>query len=515
MVTMGKPSNQLPERYMSLDFQNYLTREGFSIIHIEGDGNCLFRSISYLICGNQDKHARYRRLAVQHIKMNRKDFADFLIETEGEVNKYCERMIKDGVWGGHLELMALCSVLKCRFVVINEKKEKTIIELDDQVNQPHFYIAYDRDKLHYSSLIRLTNKQREPESKRVKRKLDEFLLAQKEYQQDSASNLKKTKLNSEEVNNRLKKNQPPLQIKLPPKTNHSEDSIDFSSILTYNSQELILWCLKTGILKHPKRCSKCRSKSGKNSLLRLEAREKSLDQYVWRCKEKTCKEIRNIRTGNKLLESFPKVELKIILIYIFTQYCFLIPAVTSIQTLGIGVNTIRKLSNLLTEWIVKDYELELDYKGQFGSKNSIVEIDESCFFRRKFNKGRYLKQVWAFGIVERNTGRLYVEVVKKRNALTLVPIIQKWVSLETKYLISDDWGAYKKLKSLKYNHEKVIHSKNFVNPENPLVHTQTIENKWSQIKNMMKKKRGKVSRALFSQKICEIAWRIMHLKIYK
>ena len=55
----------------------------------------------------------------------------------------------------------------------------------------------------------------------------------------------------------------------------------------------------------------------------------------------------------------------------------------------------------------------------------------------------------------------------------------------------------------------VKHKKNFVDPNNSLIHTQTIENRWGQIKGMMKK-RGKVSRTLFCDKVQEIVWRIMN-----
>jgi len=59
------------------------------------------------------------------------------------------------------------------------------------------------------------------------------------------------------------------------------------------------------------------------------------------------------------------------------------------------------------------------------------------FFGRKSNNGRVLKQVWGFGFVERETGRLFVEVVPKRDKKTLIPIIQKWISKNTMYVITD------------------------------------------------------------------------------
>jgi len=68
-----------------------------------------------------------------------------------------------------------------------------------------------------------------------------------------------------------------------------------------------------------------------------------------------------------------------------------------------------------------------------------------------------------------------------------LPIIQKWVSPKATYIISDEWRAYNGLKKLHFNHKTIKHKDNFVNPNNRIIHTQTIENRWGQIKSMMKK----------------------------
>jgi len=213
------------------------------------------------------------------------------------------------------------------------------------------------------------------------------------------------------------------------------------------------------LLRRPVRCLKCRIKLGKSISLTLIKRDTALDGYVWRCKDKSCREERNIRIGNKLLEMFAKISLKTLLLYIFNHFCMMSPANTSRQALGIGFKTIHNLSSLLNDWILKQYLLEMNSQNKFGSYGSIVEFDESCFFKRKNNKGRVLNNIWTFGIIERDTGRLYVQVVEKKDAKTLLTIIQERVSLKASYVISDEWKAYGKLKSLKYNHVTVKHKK--------------------------------------------------------
>ena len=54
-------------------------------------------------------------------------------------------------------------------------------------------------------------------------------------------------------------------------------------------------------------------------------------------------------------------------------------------------------------------------------------------------------------------------VVVKRNAETLIPIIQRHVLPGTE-IASDEWRAYSKLRELGYIHYTVNHSKNFVDP---------------------------------------------------
>jgi len=76
-------------------------------------------------------------------------------------------------------------------------------------------------------------------------------------------------------------------------------------------------------------------------------------------------------------------------------------------------------------------------------------------------------------------------------------------------VVSDEWRSYTQLQKLGYNHQTIKHKENFVDPQDPQIHTQTIENRWGQLKTLMKK-RGKFSRISFPEKIKEMSWRIMN-----
>ena len=133
-----------------------------------------------------------------------------------------------------------------------------------------------------------------------------------------------------------------------------------------------------------------------------------------------------------------------------------------------------------------------------GGPGIIVEIDETVIVKRKYNKGRAIKEVWIFGGIERESGKCFViellvafnienlskdERLKRlpRDKATLLPIIQKFIRPGS-IIYSDGWGAYNCLSEYGYTHDTVIHKTNYVNPDNNVVHTQTIERMWKDLK---------------------------------
>ena len=63
--------------------------------------------------------------------------------------------------------------------------------------------------------------------------------------------------------------------------------------------------------------------------------------------------------------------------------------------------------------------------GVIGGPGTIVEIDESKFGKRKYNRGKHVDGVWVFGGIERgNQGNCFFFVVDDRSRATLLPIIK-------------------------------------------------------------------------------------------
>ena len=98
-----------------------------------------------------------------------------------------------------------------------------------------------------------------------------------------------------------------------------------------------------------------------------------------------------------------------------------------------------------------------------GGEGEIIEIDESKFGKRKYNRGHHIDGQWVFGGVERSSGNSFLIPVEHRDEATLLPIIQNYIKPGST-IISDCWRAYSNLDKYKYKHLTVNHSKGFKDP---------------------------------------------------
>eukprot|EP00731_Ephydatia_muelleri_P011616 Em0006g510a len=124
----------------------------------------------------------------------------------------------------------------------------------------------------------------------------------------------------------------------------------------------------------------------------------------------------------------------------------------------------------------------IDHPAVVGGPGKEVEIDESKFGKRKYNRGRAVEGHWVFGGMERGSGESFLVEVARRDAATLLPIIAQHVRPGTT-VYSDEWAAYHQLSTATGNvHLTVNHSLHFVDPVTG-AHTQGVENAVSLISN--------------------------------
>ena len=118
----------------------------------------------------------------------------------------------------------------------------------------------------------------------------------------------------------------------------------------------------------------------------------------------------------------------------------------------------------------------LKYPCIIGGPGHIVEIDESVWTKRKYNKGRQVSNQWILGSIHREIKDYFAVLVDNGDAATLLSIIEKFILPEAT-IYSGQYKTYYNISRLShdYTHETVNHSLNFVSPET-LAHVQNVEN---------------------------------------
>ena len=127
----------------------------------------------------------------------------------------------------------------------------------------------------------------------------------------------------------------------------------------------------------------------------------------------------------------------------------------------------------------------------------------------QFHRGRRpRRERWVLGLFDTQyaPARPYLQLVRRRNAATLLRIIQRKVQLGS-IVHSDQWAAYRQLqRRLGLQHGAVNHSLHFVDPVTG-VHTQNAESNWCTAKEKFKKMKGNTNPDFLLEYLQEFTWR--------
>ena len=88
-----------------------------------GDGNCLFRCLSYIITGNQDSHLQIRTLIAKFIASEGSTKLGWYFHQKNTTQ--CEYLMNENLvylestWGGDVEIMAAAAILRADIYVAN------------------------------------------------------------------------------------------------------------------------------------------------------------------------------------------------------------------------------------------------------------------------------------------------------------------------------------------------------------------------------------------------------------
>ena len=183
-IDLGETNNEIDEK-----IKNELESLGYYVVEAKGDGNCLFRSVSEQIEGDENNYKKYRERCVDYILQNKDDFAPFLDEDE-PFDNYIEKISKDGEWGGNLEIYALSMALEANFCIYIYNQPCYVIK-NWEIPKYNIFLSYHNGK-HFNS-FRKSNKDKKEEEKEGKEDKEE-----KVEKEEKIENVEKSKEKKEE-----------------------------------------------------------------------------------------------------------------------------------------------------------------------------------------------------------------------------------------------------------------------------------------------------------------------------
>lgn len=116
---MNKPNPRSIQTFT--EASEFLKRYDRQIHPILGDGNCLFRALSYLLCGQEDHHRQIRHTLVDLTTTNSDIFTKYC--TSKDFTEHTSRMKYETVWGTDLELRAASSYLQLPIYVCTQRSK--------------------------------------------------------------------------------------------------------------------------------------------------------------------------------------------------------------------------------------------------------------------------------------------------------------------------------------------------------------------------------------------------------
>jgi hypothetical protein len=91
---------------------NSLHRQGYEVVKVSGDGNCLFRAVSHQVYGTDEYHDIVRAKCMDYMEVNSTFFSQFVIGGAEQFRHYLEAKRTLGCWGDDPEIQAMSELYK-------------------------------------------------------------------------------------------------------------------------------------------------------------------------------------------------------------------------------------------------------------------------------------------------------------------------------------------------------------------------------------------------------------------
>lgn len=228
---------------------------------------------------------------------------------------------------------------------------------------------------------------------------------------------------------------------------------------------------------------------------------KQISHFQYKCKKKSCRKIYSSYGDSPLKKCRIDMNDFLYLLYLWTCK---VSFTSALLITGHSSKTVSKIYRFCVESVSIDLNL---VSNQIGGPGIIVQLDESKFGKRKYNRGHSVEGVWVFGGVDITPARnVFAVVVESRDMQTLNALCLQYVKPGS-IVVTDGWRGYAEFKRNEdFSHKSVNHSIEFVNAEG--YHTNNIEGTWSGMKSVIKPRMR--IRSLMQGKLFEFIWRRKH-----
>lgn len=169
------------------------------------------------------------------------------------------------------------------------------------------------------------------------------------------------------------------------------------------------------------------------------------------------------------------------------------------RTLGCSYKTAWRMAKQIRLLMQQESDM-------LGGNGTAVEIDETYIGGRRKLAQKYNNKSIVFGQVERD-GSIKAKHLKSNGARVLLPEIEQNIAKGTD-ILSDEYSAYRTLNRRGYSHTTVNHSK--LEYVRGIVHTNTIEGFWSQLKRSIDGSYHAVSPKYLQSYVNEFVFRYNH-----
>ena len=137
------------------DQENIQDIDGFKIIKVLGDGNCLFQSISYLRKGEEKYHSEIRHQVIKYMEENKTNYESYIDGPWSQhIKKLCKTEGGSEIWGTEAEICAASNLYDTNIVIYSKINNQVIKQTFESQNKTHnMEINILLENNHYDPLI--------------------------------------------------------------------------------------------------------------------------------------------------------------------------------------------------------------------------------------------------------------------------------------------------------------------------------------------------------------------------